>query len=271
MKQNNLSFNDAFLCRYLQMAPAALAAERTMECRILSVKDFARPVLDVGCGDGVFARVLFSDRVDTGIDPDPVEIAMARAWNIYDELLVCTGSAVPKPDGSYQTVFSNSVLEHIPELDPVLREVHRLLAPNGIFYVTIPTDRWERTVLPSRLLYWLGFETLADRYCRFYNAFWKHYRALSVNDWTSLFESAGFKVDHCQTYSSADMTTMLDILTPLATPSMISKRMLGRWIPFPRVRTLTARVLCPLLGRAIDHLDRGVPGGLVFFALKKQC
>lgn len=240
-----------------------------MECRILSSRTFARPVLDVGCGDGVFAHVLFADKIDTGIDPDPVEIETARRIDAYNELLVCGGSAVPKPDGSYRTAFSNSVLEHISDLEPVLREVHRLLVPGGSFFVTIPTDRWEKTVLPSRLLYWLGFKSLARRYGHFYNSFWKHYRALPVDEWKLLFEGAGFKVDDIRLYSSANMTTMLDILTPFAAPSMISKRVLGRWIPFPRVRALTALLIFPVVRMLMTRFGREASGGLVFFSLTK--
>jgi SAM-dependent methyltransferase len=269
MEQNNLSFNTEFLSRYLRIAPAALAAERTMECNILSTRAFTRPVLDIGCGDGVFAHVLFADKVDTGIDLDPVEIARARTLSAYQELLVCGGSDIPKPDGSYQTIFSNSVLEHIPDLEPVLREAHRLLVPGGTFFVTIPTDQWERTVLPSRLLHLLGLKRLAEWYGRFYNSFWKHYRALPIKDWTNLFEWVGFKIVDVQTYSSANMTTTLDVFTPLAAPAMVSKRVLGRWIPFQRVRALTAPLLLPAIRMLIARFADGHPGGLVFFALTK--
>jgi ubiquinone/menaquinone biosynthesis C-methylase UbiE len=269
VKRNSLSFNSDFLRRYLEIAPAALATERTMECSILSTRTFVRPVLDIGCGDGIFAHVLFADKVDTGIDPDPVEIANARSFDAYQELVVCGGSSIPKPDGSYRTVFSNSVLEHIPDLEPVLREVHRLLVSDGVFFVTIPTDRWEKTVFPSRVLYWLGLKELAERYGRFYNLFWKHYRAFPVSEWKALFESVGFKVEDVKTYSSANMTTMLDILTPLATPAMVSKRILGRWIPFRSVRALTVRLMLPVIGTLLASFADEQPGGLVFFSLKK--
>jgi ubiquinone/menaquinone biosynthesis C-methylase UbiE len=269
VKHDSLSFNSDFLTRYLQLAPAALAAERTMECDMLSARVFARPVLDIGCGDGIFAHVLFAEKVDTGIDPDPAEIEIARTLDAYRELVVCSGSSIPKPDGSYRTVFSNSVLEHIPDLEPVLREVHRLMAPGGSFFVTIPTDRWERTVLPSRILEGLGLTTMAQRYGRFYNSFWKHYRALPVRDWKTLFESVGFNVEEVKTYSSANMTTMLDILTPFAGPAMVSKKLLRRWIPLRSLRAVTVPVIQPAIKALMARFAREQTGGLVFFALTK--
>ena len=66
-----IRFKGNYLESYLRVAPAALAIERCFECEILSRQVFEPPVLDIGCGDGVFASVLFDEQVDLGIDPDP--------------------------------------------------------------------------------------------------------------------------------------------------------------------------------------------------------
>jgi SAM-dependent methyltransferase len=269
VEQNSLTFHKEFLHRYLSVAPAALAVERSMECNILASKQFARPVLDVGCGDGVFASILFNDKIDTGIDFDADEIRRAMAFGAYGELVVCGGDAIPKPDGSFRTIFSNSVLEHIPDLLPVVREVHRLLAVGGYFYVTIPTDRWEAAVWPARLLSAFGLKGMAVRYGRFYNTFWKHFHALPILMWIELFESAGFKVDEIRTYSPANMTTLLDVLTPFAAPSMFTKRVMGRWILVPAFRSLVVRMLEPILCALTGRFNRAESGALVFFSLTK--
>src|ERR1035437_2226804 len=126
-------FRSAFLANYNACAPLALALERVLECRILSQQSFGQPILDLGCGDGLFASILFADSIDTGIDPDERELQKAGKTGAYKELIHCPGSEIPKPNASYQTVFSNSVLEHIPDLLPVLAEVHRILVPGGCF------------------------------------------------------------------------------------------------------------------------------------------
>jgi len=41
----------------------------------------------------------------------------------------------------YSVVVLNSVLEHVKETQPLLNECYRLLAPNGIFYISVPTWR----------------------------------------------------------------------------------------------------------------------------------
>lgn len=265
-----MNFNRDFLRRYLEIAPAALAIERSMECEILAAQRFEPPILDIGCGDGVFAAVLCADPIDTGIDYDPAEIARAKTYDRYHELLACGGDAIPKPDGSYRTIFSNSVLEHIPDLLPVLKEQHRLLAPGGRFYVTIPTDRWERSTLPARVLHAAGLEAQAKNYARLYNSFWNHYHAYSEEQWIALFERAGFKVVDRQIYAPANVTTLLDVLTPLALPAMVSKRVLGRWIAFPTLRKVIAPLIYGLLLGPTSACRAQRGGGLIFFSLTRS-
>lgn len=266
---NQMRFSNEFLRRYIEVAPLALAIERSMECEILAAQTFQRPILDVGCGDGVFASILCADRIDTGIDFDPAEIARAASSERYCELIACGGDGIPKPDGSYQTIFSNSVIEHIPDLMPVLKEQNRLLASGGRFYVTVPTDRWERAAWPARLFYAVKLDPLAERYAHFYNAFWRHFHAYSIPRWRALFEQAGFQVVEQKLYAPPNMTTMLDLLTPLSGPAMVSKKFLSRWIALPSVR----RLMMPLLHQAVivsTSLCRKQEGGnLAFFALTK--
>src|SRR3954449_10499221 len=103
-----MRFNREFLGRYVSVAPIPLAIERSLECTILSQQNFQEPVLDIGCGDGLFASVLFAEKIDTGIDPNAVELEHAQRLGSYRRLIQCRGDAIPVPDGAFGTVFSNS-------------------------------------------------------------------------------------------------------------------------------------------------------------------
>jgi len=265
-----VKIRDNFLLRYLEIAPAALALERSIECGLLARQAWPGPVLDIGCGDGVFARILFADRIDTGIDPDPVEIERARNLSGYDELIICGGDAIPKPDGHFKTVFSNSVLEHIPDLLPVLKEARRLMAPGARFYVTIPTDRLEHATLISRMLLAVGLKDLEQRYARFYCRFWRHYHAHSEAEWRQMFAEAGLTVVEEHAYVPRNLSTFYDVLTPLGLPSMIAKQTVGRWIWFPSLRRVTARGLNAIIAPVLASLMRGQGGCLVFYSLKRS-
>lgn len=262
-------FRDNFLRRYLDLAPAALAFERAVECEILKEREFVRPILDIGCGDGIFAAILFDEKLDTGIDLDPAEVARAEKQDAYHELLVCAGDRIPKPDQSYNTVLSNSVIEHIPALMPVLKEAHRLLAPHGQLFLTIPTDRLEHNSLPARIFDLLGAAELEARYGKFHNRFWQHYNVHPPAGWRELFTAVGFEVADERLYASPNFSSFYDLLMPCALPSIAAKRLLGRWFLLPDLRRYYAGLVYWLIVGIHRILKREAGSSLVFYALRK--
>ncbi len=264
-----MKFKGDYLRRYLELAPAALAVERAVECEILKQQNFARPILDIGCGDGIFAHILFDEKLDVGIDIDPEEIARAELIGAYGKLMACPGSAIPAADGSFNTVLSNSVLEHIPDLMPVLKETHRVLAPGGTLYVTLPTDRLEHNSLPARIFSALGLKKLKSKYGRFHNTFWHHFNVHSIDGWREVFMSAGFRVKSERVYASPDFSSFYDLLMPFAIPSIAAKKYLGRWLLLPYARQFyyifVDRIIQPIHGTL-----KSQPGSsLIFFKLIK--
>jgi SAM-dependent methyltransferase len=258
------------LLAYMAHAPLALAFERSLEVRLYARLVVQRPVLDLGCGDGLFAKLLFGEPVETGVDPDPAELARARERGAHRELLACAGDHVPKPDGTYGTVFSNSVLEHIPELEPVFREVHRLLVPGGRFYFTVPTERFSRYTGTSRLLEALGLHRLAARYRRAYDGFWRHVHAYPPQEWTALGRRAGFELVESRLYDPRGVCLLNDLLVPLSLPTLLLRRLLNRWTLFPAMRRILVYPVF-LLARAVLAGGEEAPeGGLVFVALVKR-
>lgn len=97
-----------------------------------------KTVLDLGCAGGFMAEALAEKgaRV-TGIDPAAQAIEAARAHAKltghdirYD---VGVGESLPYDDAGFDCVVCVDVLEHVQDLDQVLREVARVLKPEGIF------------------------------------------------------------------------------------------------------------------------------------------
>jgi len=263
-------FRADVLLNYMSSAPLALAFERYQECRILGQVPFRRPVLDLGCGDGLFAHLLFDEPIDTGIDPNPRELKRARRHQCYLELIEGVGSAVPKPSGAYQTIFSNSVLEHIPVLEPVFREVHRLLAPGGRFYMTVPTPLFEQFTVLNSLLTGIGLERLAARYRRFCSrVIWRQQHYHTREEWQSIAESHGFLPTDAATYDPKRICLLNDALYPLAGMSLLSRCVFDRWVLWPRLRRITMRPMCRIVERFLEGGLRADRGGLVFLALEK--
>ena len=265
-----LRFREDFLRRYLEIAPAALAIERSLECELLSKQKFERPILDLGYGDGVFAQILFGEPVDVGVDVDPDEVERARRLAQYTELITAPGDAIPKESASFRTIVSNSVLEHIQDLSPVVAEAYRLLAPGGRFFVTIPSDQFEHYSFLARILDGLKLVGLSRRFRRLYNRFWMHYNADSPDDWARRFETAGFRVVESQLYNPRGICTLNDLLIFPSLPALVSKKLLDRWIAFPTLRRSYAWGIYAVAKAVTDRLKKQSGGGLIFLTLTKD-
>jgi SAM-dependent methyltransferase len=93
------------------------------------------PVLDLGCGPGHWSAYLHSLGVDvTGIDLVPEFIAYARATHPGPEFRLGSMTEVDAPEHSLAGILTWYSTIHLPpaELDRVLAEFRRLLAPSGM-------------------------------------------------------------------------------------------------------------------------------------------
>jgi SAM-dependent methyltransferase len=153
--------------------------------------------LDLGCGDGLLTRVVLEEkgpRDVVGVEPDPAEAAMAQALGIYAAVYVVRGDRVPEPDAAFDWVLSNSVLEHIDDLEPVLREVGRLLRLGGHFVFTVPGPDFHACLRGPRL------GGSRDAYLRRLDERLAHRRYWNRAEWTSALERHGMRVESMSEY-----------------------------------------------------------------------
>jgi ubiquinone/menaquinone biosynthesis C-methylase UbiE len=265
-----MKFKNNFLYPYLKESPAPLAIERTFECEILSKQTFERPILDVGCGEGLFAHILFDEKIDVGIDPQKRELERCKHYGMYEELMECYGDNIPKPDKSFQTIFSNSVMEHIPQLDPVLKECHRLLADNGRMFLTLPTDKFETYTVAYYFVSLFGKKAQTS-YRKFFNKFWQHYNYHSLEGWREVFERNGFKIQNHREYNPRNVCVLNDFLVPFSLFFLVNKKLFNRWILIPPLRVISASIAHLFYKSVVPkNLDKKENGGLIFFELVKK-
>ena len=94
----------------------------------------ARPgaaLLDVGCGGGLLAPHLPPGYRHVGVDLSASALAVASAYGV--EGVLADAAALPFPDGAFDVVVAGEVLEHVEDLDAVVAEATRVLAPGGLF------------------------------------------------------------------------------------------------------------------------------------------
>ena len=216
--------------------------------------------LDLGCGDGrvtaLVQQELGASWSLTGVDPDEQELALARGCMLYEELQRTEGAAVTAPDRSFDFVLSNSVLEHVEELGPLLDEVGRVLRVGGLFVFTVPSDHFHENVGSPGILARLATgESDPVGYHRALDRRLAHLRYLGVEEWRRLLDAAGLGLIQAESFVSARETRRWAALSN-ATAGLLMRILGGRPIELQRrlrIRRgrppLWVRVVGPALGR----------------------
>ncbi len=117
--------------RYVEGVLAARAA-----CRRI------RTALDLGCGDGMHYRWLarFAG-VTYGSDYNLSRLRRAvRLPGAAGRIFLADICRYPVADAGFDLVFFNHVLEHIPDDQQALAEVHRILRPGGMLILGVPNE-----------------------------------------------------------------------------------------------------------------------------------
>lgn len=157
--------------------------------------EFRHPSIDIGCGDGYLSSLLFDEPFTYGIDngeANDVDIAIKEKR--YDHVLVESAEKMSLKNNSLNFAFSNSVLEHIPNIEAVLSEVSRTLTPGGDFVFTSPSDKFGDYLYVTHLFNKMKLGFLANWYSKKRNKLLNHYHVYSHTKWEKLLQSHGFKV-----------------------------------------------------------------------------
>jgi SAM-dependent methyltransferase len=184
----------------LELQGPSLALWRAAEIAVLREQFFEPPVLDLGCGDGIVMSMVLS-QVEIGLDPDQNAIKQAARQCIYKRFEIARAESSTLPDACIGTVLSNSVLEHIPQVDAVLASVSRLLRPGGRLIFTTPTDTFSA---------WLALPLPA--YARWRNRQLRHLNLWSVEQWDSHLSKAGLQLELVSSYLRHSLVAAWDML-----------------------------------------------------------
>jgi SAM-dependent methyltransferase len=225
---------DDILWRHLSNLPYFRGFLRAVEDRFYQEIDLPAPVFDLGSGDGHFASVAFEDKLDVGLDPWVEPTLEARKRDTYRLLVLGEGAHIPFPDGYFGSVTSTSVLEHIPDIEPVLAEAARILKPGGKFVFCVPNHRFPELLWGRRFLDKLGFNRMAEAYSRFFNKIARHAHTDSPPVWQARLERVGFELVDTWDYFPPEALTILEWGHPLGLPSLLSKKLFGHWVLFPK-------------------------------------
>ena len=97
-------------------------------------------ILESGCGTGRWMAFFetFGNRA-VGLDDSGGPLAVARAHDPDMRLVRADALRSPFRDGVFDAAFSSYVAEHFEDgPETLFREIHRVLKPNGLFFVVVP-------------------------------------------------------------------------------------------------------------------------------------
>lgn len=112
----------------------------TKEWHIPAAADFASArglrVLEIGCGLGTDgAQFAKAGAIYTGVDLTEAAVELARRrfelFNLPGTFRTADAENLDFADESFDLVYSHGVLHHTPDTRRAVREVHRVLRPNG--------------------------------------------------------------------------------------------------------------------------------------------
>lgn len=142
-----------------------------------------KDILDIGSSFGWFEKMALAAncRSVTGLEPREEDFYQAKLEAPAAKFKVGTATHLPFPDNSFDQVVMFDVIEHIPKnTEPAaIREIHRVLRPNGEFILSTP--------------YWYWLSNIMDP------AWWlighRHY---CVENMVQMLTASGFKINMVQ-------------------------------------------------------------------------
>lgn len=186
--------------------------------------------LDVGCGSGLFSRLLRQASrgavLAFGLDASP-RAASAAALN-HVPALVADLTRAPFAPASWDLITMFHVLEHLPDPAATLDAARLLLAPNGRLIVQVPNlDSWQYRIMRSR---WIGLDAP------------RHLHDFRLRDLRRLLEARGFRIARTKHFSWRDnaaafATSLAPALDPVASarglfPNLLYAALVAACLPF---------------------------------------
>jgi methionine biosynthesis protein MetW len=105
-----------------------------------SLKNF-KNILDIGCGDGAFDKILikeFPQVVLYGVDISHEAVSICKKEGINAVELDVSNQPLPFDENSFDVVILLDVIEHLINPDFAMTEIHRVLKKDGILIMSTP-------------------------------------------------------------------------------------------------------------------------------------
>jgi SAM-dependent methyltransferase len=189
------------LCKTYPKGPS-IALCRVPELEYASTLPLEGVTLDHCCGDGLFAKMGWPNaKFSAGCDLNEVSLRDAARVGKHERLDLCdAGQHLPYPDNHFDLVFDNSAIEHVPDLQQNLREIARVLKPQGVFAFN---------VLNHRYFEWWPMDRESMQAYREWQPF---FHALNIDEWRTELAAVGLEIEDLRGYFNEEAARTLALL-----------------------------------------------------------
>lgn len=161
--------------------------------------DSAPYVLDIPCGRGFYLNMFRYATpqvriVGAELEWDVIRKAQANVGHLNIPLHNANIYHLPYPSASFDAVILSEILEHIEDDQAALREVYRVLKPNGVVVITVPNANYPFWWDPINKTLERFFGTHIQR--GMFAGIWaNHVRLYTMPDLRKAVKGAGFVVE----------------------------------------------------------------------------
>jgi SAM-dependent methyltransferase len=255
---------------YYRFAPAALALRECARLRAVREIELDEPILDVGCGDGLFARLAYPGRQTWGIDINPSEVQRAQATQSYSTLICGNICAVDLPRGFFSSAIANCSLEHVPDLRGALTNIRGTLKPGARFVLIVPAPTWTSELATVELLDRLGLHGLARAYGDGLDKVFSHIHLHDESAWVKFLEEAGFEEVTSRPIVDRGTAWAFDVMLYPSLFAYFTKKLTGRWVLMPGLRLLSVDIVRAVLNAWGGRVPKGRSPGEYLLVCKAR-
>lgn len=109
-------------------------------------------VLEIGGGNGLQAAKI----AEWGCDVTSIDLLERTNKAIHFDVGDYDGKNIPFENENFDIVFSSNVLEHVLDIDRILKECKRVIKPDGLAIHIMPTPSWRFWTIVSHYPYLIG-------------------------------------------------------------------------------------------------------------------
>lgn len=98
-----------------------------------------KAILEIGSGAGEYLNSLKkSDGIKVGLDISQTALKIATSNSTKARFLCSKSETLPFPSNTFDIAICCEVIEHVGDPQKTIEEIHRVLKPNGILFLSFP-------------------------------------------------------------------------------------------------------------------------------------